>query len=67
MLFNPFLAQQLGEEYMKDRLREAEQERLIREIRDTASANTFSPREVVNGLRALAHILVLAWRERVWG
>ena len=30
MLFDPYLAQRLAEECIKDRLREAEQERLIR-------------------------------------
>ena len=30
MLFNPYLAQRLAEEHIKDALREAEQERLIR-------------------------------------
>ena len=30
MFFDPYMAQRLAEEYMKDRLREAEQERLIR-------------------------------------
>ncbi len=30
MLFDPYLAQRLAEEYIKDRLREAEQARLIR-------------------------------------
>ncbi|RLF32126.1 MAG: hypothetical protein DRN08_07010 [Thermoplasmata archaeon] len=30
MLFDPYLAQRLAEERIKDRLREAEQERLIR-------------------------------------
>jgi len=30
MYFDPYMAQRLAEEYMKDRLREAEQYRLIR-------------------------------------
>jgi len=38
MWFNPFLAQQLAEERMKDAMREAEQARLIRAVQGPRKA-----------------------------
>ena len=44
MWFNPFLAQEVGKERMKDALREAEQERLIRAANGPRKPRGWRPR-----------------------
>ena len=47
MWFNPFLAQEVGKERMKDALREAEQERLIRAANGPRKPRGWRPRIVL--------------------
>jgi hypothetical protein len=61
-LFNPFLAQQLGEQYMKDMLREAEQVRLIRAAKNAVLADKPASRGLVSRLQDLALALIFVNR-----
>jgi len=42
-LFDPYMAQRMAEEYIKDALREAEQERLIRQAEHSRQAWSLWP------------------------
>ncbi|MFQ5857180.1 MAG: hypothetical protein ACE5LU_16340 [Anaerolineae bacterium] len=54
MLYNPFLAQQLGEQYVKDMLREAAKARLIRE------AKAGRPGRLARGVAGIGRLLIAA-------
>ena len=60
MLFNPFLAQRLAEEQIKDALREAEQERLARR-----ATVVHRPSSVVRQMLlvlGLVSLTIIVWR-----
>jgi hypothetical protein len=62
MYFNPFLAQQLREERVKDALREAEQARLIRMAKGAGVADQAALRGLLIKIRDLGLPLISAHR-----
>lgn len=50
---NPFLAQRIGEERRRDRLREAERARLVRAAKGAELAGKTAPHRLVSSLRDL--------------
>ena len=60
MCFNPFLAQQLREERVKDALREAEQARLIRMAKGAGVADQAALRGLLIKIRDLGLPLISA-------
>ena len=64
MLTNPFLAQQLKEEHVKDRLREAEQAWLLRAAKNAALTDKPSSRGLVGRLHDLFRTRVFVYRVR---
>jgi hypothetical protein len=62
MCFNPFLAQQLREERVKDALREAEQARLIRMAKGAGVADQAALRGLLMKIRDLGLPLISAHR-----
>ena len=62
MCFNPFLAQQLREERVKDALRNAEQVRLIRMAKGTGVADQAALRGLLIKIRDLGLPLISAHR-----
>ncbi len=62
MVFNPFLAQRLGELYRKDRLREAGLFRLACAVRDAAPADKPSSHDLVGLLQYLVRTVIFVNR-----
>ncbi len=62
MIFNPFLAQQLGKEYLKERRREAERERQIRAALMAARAEKSPSSGLVGRLQRLVLVLTFIHR-----